>query len=110
MVLKEDDLSSLPSPFWGGADIAGVVAEVGDGVDEFKPGDRVVANPSLFCGTCEYCIAGEESLCVNYGIIGDSVPGGFAEYIAVSTRNLLHLPESIPFEDNLFLQEYTVLV
>lgn len=99
LVLKEADTSSIPNPFWGGADIAGVVVEVGDGVDQFKPGNRVVVNPSLFCGQCEYCIAGEESLCVEYGIIGDSVRGGFAEYIAVSIDNLLHLPESISFED-----------
>lgn len=40
-------------PFWGGGDIAGVIAEIGDEVESFKPGDRVIVFPGLFCGQCQ---------------------------------------------------------
>lgn len=86
-------------PFWGGGDIAGVVAEAGNDLESFKPGDKVIVNPGLFCGRCEYCIVGEQSLCVNYGIIGDTIPGGFAEFIAVDESNLMRLPNDISFEE-----------
>ena len=98
LVLREADPDNFTFPFWGGADIAGVVAEVGGSVSQFKSGDRVVVNPSLYCGECEHCLAGEESQCNNYGIIGDTVPGGFAEYIAVHPANVLKLPDKITFE------------
>ncbi len=99
LVLREADPDNFTFPFWGGADIAGVVAEVGASVDQFKSGDRVVVNPSLYCGECEHCLAGEESQCDNYGIIGDTVPGGFSEYIAVDVTNLMKLPEQLSFEE-----------
>jgi NADPH:quinone reductase-like Zn-dependent oxidoreductase len=99
LVLLEADPDEWSFPFWGGADIAGVVAEVDREASPFKPGDRVLVNPSLFCGRCEYCIAGEESLCTEYGIIGDSIPGGFAEYIAVDEGSLMILPNHLSFED-----------
>ena len=99
LVLREADLETFSFPFWGGADISGIVAEVGKSVSQFRTRDRVVINPGLFCGKCEHCLAGEESLCESYGIIGDSVPGGFAEYIAVNEENVLKLPDGIPFEE-----------
>jgi NADPH:quinone reductase-like Zn-dependent oxidoreductase len=99
LVLREADPDSFTFPFWGGAEIAGIVAAVGESVHQFKLGDRVVVNPSLYCGHCEHCLAGEESQCNSYGIIGDTVPGGFAEYIGVDATNLLSLPESITFAD-----------
>jgi len=99
LVLREADLETFSFPFWGGADISGIVAEVGKSVSQFRTRDRVVINPGLFCGKCEHCLAGEESLCESYGIIGDSVPGGFAEYIAVNEENVLKLPNGIPFEE-----------
>ncbi|MEJ2351495.1 MAG: zinc-binding dehydrogenase [Anaerolineales bacterium] len=86
-------------PFWGGADVAGQVAEVGADVDEYVAGDRVLINPSLYCGKCEYCIAGEESLCVDYGILGGEIPGGFAEYVAVAAKSLMRLPEDISYQE-----------
>jgi NADPH:quinone reductase-like Zn-dependent oxidoreductase len=86
-------------PFWGGADIAGIIAEVGKDVDQSRIGERVIVNPSLYCGRCEHCISGEESLCVQYGIIGDTVPGGFAEFVAVKEISIVTLPDKISFEE-----------
>lgn len=99
LVLAESDPEELNLPFWGGADIAGIVAEKGTAVTDYEVGDRVVVNPSLFCGQCEQCISGEESQCLDYGIIGDSIPGGMAEYIAVDAANLLKIPENLSFEE-----------
>ncbi len=99
LVLREADPDNFTFPFWGGADITGVVAEVGESVNQFKIGDRVVVNPGLSCGQCEHCLNGEESQCNSYGIIGDTIPGGFAEFIAVDETNLLKLPSQLSFEE-----------
>ncbi|HEV8474103.1 MAG TPA: zinc-binding dehydrogenase [Methylomirabilota bacterium] len=88
-----------PLPFWTGCDIAGDVAEVGSAVQGVKVGDRVVVNPNLTCGRCEFCAQGEDSLCVRYGILGEHVPGGLAELVAVRGDNVLPLPASVKYED-----------
>jgi NADPH:quinone reductase-like Zn-dependent oxidoreductase len=88
-----------PLPFWTGCDIAGEVIEVGPGAEGVRTGERVVVNPSLSCGRCEFCIAGDDCLCPRYGIIGEHVPGGLAEYVAVPAANLLRLPDHIAWED-----------
>ena len=88
-----------PLPFWTGCDIAGEVAEVGAAVTGVKVGERVAVNPNLTCGRCEFCMQGEDSLCVRYGILGEHVPGGLAEYVAVRGDNVLPLPASISFEE-----------
>lgn len=85
-------------PHIGGSDISGVIAEVGDGVEAWTPGDRVVVNPGLWCGRCEWCTRGEHSLCERFGIIGEHVAGGFAEKACVPARNLLSLPAEYDFE------------
>ncbi len=88
-----------PLPFWTGCDIAGEVTAVGPGVTGVTTGTRVGVNPSLWCGTCEWCVQGEESLCVRYRIIGEHTTGGLAEYVAVPAANLLPLPAHVSFED-----------
>ncbi|MGH7322810.1 MAG: zinc-binding dehydrogenase [Candidatus Rokuibacteriota bacterium] len=88
-----------PLPFWTGCDIAGEVATVGPAVTGVTTGTRVAVNPSLWCGTCEWCVQGEESLCVRYRIIGEHTTGGLAEYVAVPSSNLLPLPAHVSFED-----------
>ncbi|HXH82231.1 MAG TPA: zinc-binding dehydrogenase [Candidatus Tectomicrobia bacterium] len=88
-----------PLPFWTGCDIAGEVADVGAAVTGVKVGDRVAVNPNLTCGRCEFCIQGEDSLCVQYGILGEHVPGGLAEYVAVRGDNVLPLPAHVSFEE-----------
>ena len=88
-----------PLPFWTGCDIAGNVVEVGAEVRGVGVGDRVVVNPNLTCGRCEYCIQGEDSLCVRYGILGEHVPGGLAELVKVRGDNVLTLPPQVSYED-----------
>ena len=55
-------------------------------------------NPGLTCGECEYCIRGEDPLCVDYKILGEHVNGGYAEFVAVPGKNVARLPTDFSFE------------
>lgn len=88
-----------PLPFWTGSDIAGDVAEVGAAVEGVAVGDRVAVNPSLSCGRCEFCVQGEDCLCPQYGLVGEHVPGGLAEYVAVPGDKVIRLPDHVSYED-----------
>ena len=87
-----------PLPFWTGCDIAGEIDAVGPGVSGLAAGARVAVNPSIWCGACEWCIQGQESMCVRYGIIGEHAVGGLAEHVVVPATNCLPLPDHVPFE------------
>jgi NADPH:quinone reductase-like Zn-dependent oxidoreductase len=75
-----------------GADGAGVVDAMGADVRAVRPGDRVMINPGIADGTCEYCRAGEQSLCINYRMLGEHLPGTLAEYVVVPEPNLVIIP------------------
>jgi NADPH:quinone reductase-like Zn-dependent oxidoreductase len=75
-----------------GADAAGDIAETGSDVTGFERGDRVVVNPGISCGRCEFCVAGDEALCQDFKILGEHIPGTYAEYVAVPARNVLPVP------------------
>ncbi len=89
---------NLTMPHIPCSDAAGVIAEVGASVSDLKPGQRVVVNPGLSCGHCEFCLAGEDSLCPDFKIFGEHVPGGAAEFAGVPARNVLPIPDSLSFE------------
>lgn len=82
-----------------GADGAGVVEAVGAAVTRAKPGDRVVLNPGVSCQRCEYCLAGEQSLCTTYRLLGEHVPGTFAEAVRVPQWNVSPLPDGVSWTD-----------
>ena len=88
----------LEYPHIPGADGAGVISAVGPGVTRFRSGDRVVINGNLSDGTCEFCQAGQDNLCVQWGLLGETVRGTYAEYVVVPDRNVLILPHDFPFE------------
>ncbi|MCS7182309.1 MAG: zinc-binding dehydrogenase [Thermoanaerobaculum sp.] len=89
----------IPLPHIGGADGAGVVVEVGPGVQTPKVGDEVVFNPGIWCGACEFCRKGEHSLCVKYGIIGEHTDGTFAELVKVKAEACFPKPSHLSWEE-----------
>mgnify|MGYP005841548623 CR=1 FL=1 len=89
----------LEMPHVGGADGAGVIAELGDDVTGWQCGDEVIFNPGLWCGQCEFCRQGEESLCVRYGILGEHCAGTFAEYVKVPATSLARRPHHMSWAE-----------
>jgi NADPH:quinone reductase-like Zn-dependent oxidoreductase len=85
-------------PMTTGGDVAGVIDTVGPDVEGWRRGDRVVINPILSCGRCEFCLAGEQTMCLSYKIFGEHTPGGLAECVVAPARNLLRVPDPVPFE------------
>src|SRR5438034_10358595 len=79
-----------------GADGAGVVESRGDAVTNVRPGDRVMLNPGISDYTCEFCRAGEHSLCVNYHMLGEHLPGTLCESVIVPEQNVAIIPTVTP--------------
>jgi NADPH:quinone reductase-like Zn-dependent oxidoreductase len=88
--------AGLPLPHVTGADAAGIVAGLGEGVAGIETGAAVVINPALSCGACRYCRAGEQSLCEHFGILGRDARGAMAEFVVVPAVNLYPLPTHLP--------------
>jgi len=91
-------LPGLPKslPHILGSDGAGVVESVGAGVTAVRPGERVLINPGISDYSCEFCLKGEHSLCLRYGILGEHLPGTLPELATVPVHNVLPVPDVTP--------------
>jgi threonine dehydrogenase-like Zn-dependent dehydrogenase len=81
-----------------GHEAIGEVAEVGAGVTTLQPGDRVIVNPTLYCGLCRPCREGALNFCLNKAgtEIGIDRDGAFAEYMRLEERFLYAIPDGMP--------------
>src|SRR5205823_5621461 len=80
-----------------GGEIAGIIAELGEDVDEWRCGTPVAIQSNLFCGFCEFCLRGDESICLHGKLLGVDRDGGFAEFVTVPARALVAIPSEVDF-------------
>jgi len=85
-------------PHVNGCEVTGTVEAVGAGVQGIAPGGRVIIFPGFACGSCEYCLRGQRTVCVRYGYLGAHKDGGYAELCKAPAANILPLPDPISFE------------
>ncbi len=80
-----------------GHEFCGQIAYIPDNTEGFKIGDKVAVAPILPCYKCDNCQQGKYGQCINYNYLGSRTDGGFAEYVCAPVKNLIKLPESIPY-------------
>jgi L-iditol 2-dehydrogenase len=100
-------------PIVMGHEAAGVIARGGEGVTNFKEGDRVTFDSTIYCGECVFCRRGEINLCDRREVLGVSCgdyrrAGAFAEFVAVPARIVYHLPQSLSFPEAALLEAVSV--
>jgi 2-desacetyl-2-hydroxyethyl bacteriochlorophyllide A dehydrogenase len=85
-------------PVIPGHEFSGIIETVGSEVTGFTAGQRVSADPNIFCDECYYCTSNRANMCENLRVIGVSRDGAFAEFVAVPSKNVFLIPDSISFE------------
>ena len=95
---KPHRITGRQAPLVLGHEFSGVVVEVGEGVQDWKPGDRITASGNIVCGECRWCREGRVNLCENLAFNGIGTDGAFAEYIVVPEYQLFKVPESVSLE------------
>ena len=86
-------------PFILGVEVVGRISALGDGVDGWQVGERVMPYLMGTCGECRYCKTGRESLCLTPGFISFTTSGGYAEKLACPARQLIRVPDELSDED-----------
>lgn len=94
-VEKPHRLTGRVAPLIIGHEFSGSIVEIGDGVCDYKIGDRVTANGSLTCKECEMCRSGRYNVCKKLGFLGVGEDGAFAEYVNVEAERLFIIPEGV---------------
>jgi len=97
-------------PIIPGHEFGGIVAEVGKEVTDFKVGDRVSADPNLYCGHCYFCRNEQANHCLNWEGVGITRPGSFAEYVAVPARATYLLPDNLTDAQAAFIEPVSCVI
>jgi NADPH:quinone reductase-like Zn-dependent oxidoreductase len=91
-------------PFVLGLEVVGRIAELGEAVEGWQVGDRVMPYLMATCGSCRFCRSDRESLCLTPGFIGFTTSGGYAEKLACPAAQLIGVPEELSDEEAAALQ------
>jgi len=91
-----------------GHEMSGVIAEIGDGVDGFEVGERVVVRPLDYCGECPACDEGHSHICHNLKFMGIDSPGALQSSWTVKSRTLHKLPENVTMEQGALIEPLSV--
>jgi L-gulonate 5-dehydrogenase len=91
-----------------GHEFAGIVQQVGEGVDTLKVGDRVCVDPVISCGNCYPCRIGRPNVCNHLQVIGVHRDGGFSEQVSVPAANAHRLPENMPLSHAALVEPYSI--
>lgn len=83
-----------------GHEITGIVEEVGDEVTSFSKGERVMVSVIIPCNKCEWCERGRTNICRNRVIPGNSIHGGYAEYVTLPATGIIPLPDDLPLKQS----------
>ncbi|HEX9639259.1 MAG TPA: alcohol dehydrogenase catalytic domain-containing protein [Acidobacteriota bacterium] len=98
VINRRGDLPRTRVPAILGHEAVGSVVEVGEGVADWKIGDRAATLQRLHCGRCEHCLEGRASLCKHdRRFFGEEIPGGYADYMIAPVRGLGRVPDSLPW-------------
>jgi threonine dehydrogenase-like Zn-dependent dehydrogenase len=100
----------VPVPIVMGHEGAGIVAEIGPGVTKVRSGDRVGFEALWGCGKCRQCVSGQSNMCLDWGHIGITCNGTFAEYVTVKEKMVHLLPDTVSFIDAAFLEPMSLVV
>jgi D-arabinitol dehydrogenase (NADP+) len=100
--IHEGDFNAV-FPLIPGHEPVGVVDQLGAGVTRFRIGEQVTVNPNVYCGRCDYCLAGRLILCANLQGYGSNFPGFFAEYVTVP-ENLVFSVDGLPQDTAVFAE------
>jgi len=102
-------------PYWPpvilGHEFSGIIVEVGEKVEGWKIGDRIITETRTgSCGTCFVCLNGYPQLCEKKRPFGIGINGAFAKYVAGPARLLHHLPENVSFEAGAVIEPIAVCI
>ncbi len=98
------NLARSEPPYAQGHEFTGIVTAVGDKVTKFKVGDKVTAEPLMYCGECDECKSGHYNVCEQITCIGYAADGAFAQYIVVEEKVVHDLPETMDFKTGTLIE------
>ena len=99
-----------PLPAALGHELSGEIIRIGDHVDRLKIGDRVVLEPVITCGHCDFCQKGDYNLCVNISFHHRRGQGAFIPYFVAEENRVFKLPDNITFEEGALVEPLAVAV
>jgi 2-desacetyl-2-hydroxyethyl bacteriochlorophyllide A dehydrogenase len=93
-------------PMTLGHEWSGVVEQIGTGVTNVKPGDRIVGDTGVSCGSCYECVMGNYGKCKSIHPVGtiNAIDGAYSEYILMPARHLFHLPDNVSFDNGAMVE------